>query len=930
MKPTLRQIVLLFTLLSAFFILGLSGYFLHNNTKQLTALEEGQSYASLLALLDKLLYSLAQERGLHKATKLTRNTENKQYLILTHRNATQTTDELIKTLSQHFSSMPPAIQQLWAEYKRRLDALAILRNQKNSTQTFKQYSHLINYGIILAEDLLVYLPTRESLKYGGLWLELTLLREQAGRERGRVFKSMLEQHFSPDDYFAITGHIQQQTLMFELFQLNADPFLRHWWQQKSNDPAVKTVKRIHKQLMQRFQNQQTLAHFLTEIGYNGFIHYYKNYLLRGEPFYYQQAKTHIHRALDTLHQWKEAPFVTRTQQVAMQSLLNIFTRYQKSLETIKQLKQQKLSIAEIDAHVRIDDLPAAKAISTLEQLRLEVTPYQWWQAASRRIDLLSLLLNEVEILLTQHLIERTQQLRLQQNMLFSLLTVFLILLVFVFFSLMGQIKALNIFTRKLTEMTQNNHFGPLPVKYTHDEVSQLTRAFNQLINERLEHEKNIWQEANLDPLTNLPNRKYLLELLEYLIKDATRRQEKFALLFIDLDGFKAVNDTEGHKAGDELLKVIAERFNSLLRKSDIVARIGGDEFVIALPQVTDKASIAQIVRKLLDSIHTPIILPNGKTVRVSGSIGITLFPDDGTDVDSLMMHADIAMYAAKAAGKNTYRFYQPELRDFVHEKQELIDLLDQVDDGNYARIGLELYYQPILNLQDNHIHHFEALLRWNHPEKGLLSPADFIPLLEETKHIIPVGSWVAEQALQRAHALNRTLKTPFKIAINLSAVQAQQHFDKLIKTLNQMEKQGYDLACLHLEMTESLVLNQNSALLEALNWFKSKGCVLYLDDFGTGYSALSYLKHFPFDTIKIDKSFIQDIHQDQQDHALVMAILSMAKTLDMRVVAEGVEDAKTLNTLRKHACHYAQGYHISPPMPAEAMEAWLKQPRQYT
>ncbi len=930
MKPTLRQLVLLFTLLSAFFILGLSGYFLHNNTKQLAALEEGQSYATLLTLLDKLLYSLAQERGLHKATKLTHNTENKQYLILAHHNATQTTDKLIEKLSQQFEKIPPSLQRQWSDYKRRLAALTTLRNQQNSAQSFAQYNYLINYGTILAEDLLVYLPTRTSLKYGGLWLELTMLREQAGRERGRIFQAMLEKRFSAQDYFAIAGHIQQQTLMLELFQLNANPFLTHWWQQKSNDPAVKTVKRIRKLLTHRFQNQQSLSEFLKEVGYNGFIHHYKNYLLRGEPFYYQQAKTYIRQALETLHQWHKAPFITRTQRVAVQTLQHIFTRYQHKLEEIKHLKQQKLSVAEIDAHVRIDDLPAAKAISSLEQFHLDITPYQWWQAASKRIDLLSQLLNEVEIQLSQHLIERTQQLRLQQNMLFSLLAVFLILLVFVFFSLMGQIKALNIFTHKLTEMTQNNHFGPLPVKYTHDEVSQLTRAFNQLINERLEHEKNIWQEANLDPLTNLPNRKYLLELLEYLIKDATRRQEKFALLFIDLDGFKAVNDTEGHKAGDELLKVIAERFNSLLRNSDIVARIGGDEFVIALPQVTDKAGIAQIVRKLLDSIHTPIILPNGKTVRVSGSIGITLFPDDGTDVDNLMMHADIAMYAAKAAGKNTYRFYQPELRDFVHEKQELIDLLDQVDDGNYASIGLELYYQPILNLQDNHIHHFEALLRWNHPEKGLLSPADFIPLLEETKHIIPVGSWVAKQALQRAHTLNRNLKTSFQIAINLSAVQAQQHFDKLIKTLSQMEKQGYDLACLHLEMTESLVLNQNSALLEALKWFKSKGCVLYLDDFGTGYSALSYLKHFPFDTIKIDKSFIQDIHRDPQDHALVMAILSMAKALDMRVVAEGVEDAKTLNTLRQHACHYAQGYHISPPMPAEAMEAWLKQPRQYT
>lgn len=573
----------------------------------------------------------------------------------------------------------------------------------------------------------------------------------------------------------------------------------------------------------------------------------------------------------------------------------------------------------------MDGQAAAQAISNLQQLHLDITPLQWWHMATKRIKLFSQLLDQIELKLNHHLAQVYTQRSQQQALIAGLLILFLSTLGSLFLTLWRQLITFIKLIDIVTDMSQKNRFESFQLKEAKNEVQQLVRAFNQLIADRLEHERNIWKEANLDPLTNLPNRKYLYELLRYLVKDATRRKESFALLFLDLDGFKAINDTEGHKAGDELLQILAKRFSNILRQNDIVARIGGDEFVIVLPHITNKAGLEKTASKLLTAISTPIQLSNGKTVRVSGSIGINLFPEDATDVDTLMMHADIAMYAAKAAGKNTYRFYRQDLFNNIYEKQALVELVEQVTDGDYAAIGFELYYQPIMRLQDNRIHHFEALLRWNHPEKGLLSPMTFIPLLEDTKLIIPLTQWIAEQALRQAHALTDAFKSPYPVAINLSAVQAQDHFKTLIETLKKLEDAGFDLSLLHLEMTESLVLSQDNELLKVLNWFKSKGCLLYLDDFGTGYSALCCLKHFPFDVLKIDHAFIKDIHKDDQDYALVMAILSLAEALDMAVVAEGVEDAETLETLKLHGCDYVQGYYIAAPMPAGSLITWLKQ-----
>lgn len=301
MKLTLRQLLLLFTLLSALSIVGLSGYFFISNAQRLHTIQQSQQHLQLLKTIEKLLESLAEERGLHQAVSHpTLNPENTHYLTQAYRKATQTTDQLIQTLTQQLKLAPPSMESQWHIFLQRLKALPNLRATSNTSKTFDQYTHLINHGITLAQNMVFYLPTKQSLKQGTLFLQTLILREQAGRERGRVFKTLLNQHFTNEEYFAIAGHIQQQQLIMELFKLNADPTLLSWWYVKADESILRTIEKVRNILRQRFLNEQVLTAFLKKIGYNGFIHHFKNHLLHGDPRYYEKAQQDIKNALSLL------------------------------------------------------------------------------------------------------------------------------------------------------------------------------------------------------------------------------------------------------------------------------------------------------------------------------------------------------------------------------------------------------------------------------------------------------------------------------------------------------------------------------------------------------------------------------------------------------------------------------------------------------
>jgi diguanylate cyclase (GGDEF)-like protein len=424
--------------------------------------------------------------------------------------------------------------------------------------------------------------------------------------------------------------------------------------------------------------------------------------------------------------------------------------------------------------------------------------------------------------------------------------------------------------------------------------------------------------ASHDSLTNLPNREMFNELLHFSIATARRYQRQFALLFIDLDRFKIINDSLGHEAGDALLLEIASRLRQNLRSNDIVARLGGDEFVVMLDNTGTRGDIEAMARKLLSAVSQSVLL-SGHECHTTASIGIAMFPEDGSDVHTLTKNADTAMYLAKDDGKNGFRFFTKEVR------MQSIERLMLETSLRHALAGDEfsLNYQPKVDLATGQITGVEALLRWTHPERGVLPPAQFIPLAEETSLIVPIGRWVLKEACAQNMAWQRSGLRPVSMAVNLSPRQFAD--EDLLEDIDEaLRASGMPPPLLQLEVTESMVMRNVPRAIKVLHAIQSRGIRLAIDDFGTGYSSMSLMKQFPIDTIKIDRSFVRDLPDDSEDQAIAQAIISMGKALGMTVVAEGVETTGQETFLRSHACDEMQGFLFSKPLPPAQMADLLR------
>ena len=443
------------------------------------------------------------------------------------------------------------------------------------------------------------------------------------------------------------------------------------------------------------------------------------------------------------------------------------------------------------------------------------------------------------------------------------------------------------------------------------------------ITARKQNEARIWRQGNFDGLTGLVNRNLFTDRLSHALDCAERSQTRVALLFIDLDGFKYVNDTLGHLLGDKLLQEASQRLVCHMRKSDTVARLGGDEFAIVLPEINSSHDIEAIVNKILLDLAQPYRLQKHDSF-VSASIGITIFPDDGNDTVTLLRKADSAMYRAKAKGRNNFQFFTQEIDDEAMRRKALEEALHTaLENGDFS-----LNYQPIINIQTGNAESAEALIRWNHPEKGVVSPMEFIPLAEEIGLIAPIGEWVLRKACREAMTWPITDNKPLRVAVNLSSYQFQrQNIPKLVKSA--LLETGLPAERLTLEITESLLLSDNNITLNQLQEIRSLGVQLSIDDFGTGYSSLSYLKKFPVTSLKIDRSFTLNLPTDSEDVALVNAILSMATSLNLRVVAEGIETEAQAAFMGATNCQYLQGYLYSKPLAnADFIHYLKKQPNR--
>ena len=439
-------------------------------------------------------------------------------------------------------------------------------------------------------------------------------------------------------------------------------------------------------------------------------------------------------------------------------------------------------------------------------------------------------------------------------------------------------------------------------------------ATHEDVTERQRSEERIAHMARHDALTDLPNRVLLLEQLNHEIK-RVKRGECLAVLCLDLDQFKSVNDALGHHIGDELLKLVGERLRGCTRELDIVARMGGDEFAIIMTQMDQATDAAALSKRIRDSVIRPYQI-EGHQIVTDLSIGISVAPMDAVDSHELLRNADMALYDAKADGRGTFRFFEPEMNTRMKVRRELeMDLRKAL-----ATEQFELHYQPLVVLETNEVNGFEALLRWHHPTRGMISPADFIPIAEETGLIIPLGEWVLKAAC------NEAVDWPdhIKVAVNLSP--AQLNCRNLVSMVTAaLSETGMPPQRLQLEITETVLLQNTFTTLATLHELRKMGVQIALDDFGTGYSSLSYLRSFPFDKIKIDRSFIQDLSNGAEPLAIVNAVAGLAKCLNMTSTAEGVETAQQMETLQAIGCTEMQGYLFSRPRPAHEIRQFFTQ-----
>jgi diguanylate cyclase (GGDEF)-like protein len=452
-------------------------------------------------------------------------------------------------------------------------------------------------------------------------------------------------------------------------------------------------------------------------------------------------------------------------------------------------------------------------------------------------------------------------------------------------------------------------------------AADLRKSEQELTNEikaRIVMEKKIRKLAFYDYLTDLPNRRLFNERLERAIQVASRNGKPLVVLFLDLDSFKMVNDTMGHAQGDELLKEVAERLKSSLRKSDTVARIGGDEFLIIIQNIGDKQAVEVCLDKIISKFKEPFNL-NNYELYITPSIGVVVYPTDGENTETLIKNADIAMYKAKERGGNSFEFCTPFLKNSVIEEMKLANDLYRALERN----ELEVFYQPQVKAKSGEIIGLEALVRWNNRELGLLNPEGFIAITERTGLIIPIGEWVARTACAQNKTWQDEGLANIPVAVNLSVNQLQnpKMVEQIIAILNET---GLNPKYLDLEISESAGMKEPGAVLETLKQLKNLGVSISIDDFGTKYSSLFYLKQLPIDKIKIAMCFIQGINVSDTDEAIIKAIITLAKTLGLSIIAEGVETREQLEFLGKQGCDDIQGYYFYKPMPKKAIEEIMK------
>jgi diguanylate cyclase (GGDEF)-like protein len=497
------------------------------------------------------------------------------------------------------------------------------------------------------------------------------------------------------------------------------------------------------------------------------------------------------------------------------------------------------------------------------------------------------------------------------------------------------VKPIVLLAETASQITSTNNYSIRADSDSHDELGKLTDCFNDMldtieqrdhtleraVNQRTEQlevaNKKLKSQAYIDSLSGLPNRRYILEMINRMTLE---EETPFSVLFVDLDGFKEVNDTMGHDFGDSLIVCVSERIKHTIRSKDTIARLGGDEFTVILDGLVNHEDLHQVAMKILQELNKPYSI-NGEVINISGSVGISSYPERGKNTEELMKNADMAMYEAKAAGRNCYRFFEPSMHRRALKKRRLLnDLRTCISDEQ-----LETYVQPIINTKTGVIEKAELLLRWNHPVRGTIYPEEFIPVAEDNGLINDIGLWVAKQAIELTKHVRCHYSEEFCVSFNVSPIQLKKDSPWVRRFIDLVVDARLDDNALLIEITENSLIDSEASSLNQLLSMKNLGVNVAIDDFGVGYSSLSYLQRLEVDMLKIDKSFICNIASDESSATLCHTMINLAKNLDIVVVAEGVEKKEQMEKLQMFGCDYVQGFYFYHPLSTTSFETLLKE-----
>ncbi len=1025
-------------------VIAFAGYVVTEKWRQYSHAETLHNSYQYSIKLSNVVYAMQKERGLTAGFVSSAGRSFSEEL----REQRQQTDEQVALLQQGgfqvlLRSSGPTIKKRVGELMLRLGSRLSWRmeaEQLDKYPLFTKYTNFNRDAIHLLQAMGDTADDAELIRLNRIYGNLLWIQEFAGQERGVVNGILAAGVVGSKAIVEVNGYIAKQTLLIdELKELLWHPVDV---QAVLGDRSVVEVDRMRAMLLLRVEKVDLLNELQSIIGYGGFIHQFKNYVIRGDNLSRDSVIVRYQQVQHSLDRYRQLSPLSEGEVAAIEKIQAALDIYHENLLVVEEMHRAGASLSAIDQRVAVDDSSVIKAIFYLANGIPDISADRWFVSATKRIDLFKELSDDLKQVSLRYIKEKRGQARFVLTL--TLLITIVTLLVAFFLGVLithrlvtGSANIIN----ALNHVEKSGDFSGHIAVDGRDEIAEIGRSFNQLIEGRQSaeeqlwlasrvfsstidgimvtnmdeqivlvnpafttitgyseeeimgqtprkfsssrhdetffkamweeiHQKGFWQGeiwncrkngevypqwqhisvvldaqhqkinyiavfsdisvikhsqeklehlAHHDALTGLPNRIMLDIHITQGIERAKRQNKALAVLFLDLDRFKNVNDSLGHPAGDELLKQVSLRLKQLVRAEDLVARLGGDEFALVLEAPTDGRSIARIAQKCIDAFLLPFEVEE-HTVYTSTSLGISVYPEDGERAGELLKHADTAMYHAKEQGRNSYSFYNRQMTQIAVDRLALEAQLRQAIEQN----ELILQYQPQISLLTGEISGVEALIRWRQADGSLISPSQFIPIAEESALIDKVDRWVLGEACRQAKEWLDIGLPPINMAVNISGFSIE-HGMLLDMVEEALEKSQLNPEILELEITEHYLMQHREQATLIIEQLREQGLTFSIDDFGTGYSSLGYLKTLPINRLKIDQSFIRDIPDDESDKAITRAVIALGHSMQMKVVAEGVESKEQAAFLAELGCEFAQGYLFSEAVSAERIVEMLSQ-----